>query len=239
VVSTKKKKKATSKLPKKKSTGKTSTESLSQLVIDNRETRSKVPKILEKVLNVTYATLSYGDYQVSDDIVFERKSFSDWEGSVIDGRIFEQARGLRENFKSPAFILEGGPDYAARGHARPKLSKAALHSSFLSIGIGFGIPIIPSGNPTETANIIHQSVRRLGKTPTPINIKTHKKGKTNSEIRRQIFACFPGVGPKLATELDKMPFSLLEILKAIDRCQVEKFGPAKKKKIQDILRWIP
>jgi len=190
---------------------------------------------LEKVLNVSYATLAYGDYQVSDDIVFERKSFSDWEGSVIDGRIFEQAKGLRENFKSPVFILEGGPDYTARGHARPKLSKAALHSSMLSIGIGFGIPIIPSNNPTETANIIHQSVRRLGKSPTPIQVKTHKKGKTISEMRQQVFACFPGIGPKLARELDAMPYPLIQILSAIDTCQIDKLGPKKRQAIQEVL----
>jgi Fanconi anemia group M protein len=192
---------------------------------------------LEKFLNCDYAALAYGDYQVSDDIVFERKSFSDWEGSVIDGRIFEQAKGLRENFKSPIFILEGGPDYKARGHSRPKLTKKALHSSFLSISIGYGIPIIPSNNPTETANIIVQSVRRLGKTSVPISIKTHKKGKTNSEIRKQVFACFPGIGSKLATELDAMPYSLISILNAIDTCQIEKLGPKKRKAIQDILRW--
>ena len=184
--------------------------------------------------------LAFGDYQISDDIAFERKTFSDWEGSVMNnGHIFKQAKGLRENFKTPIFILEGGPDYTARGHNRPKLSKAALHSSYLSISVGFGIPIIPTANPTETANVIHQAVRRLTEPGRAIHVNTHKKGKTNDEIRRQIFACFPGVGPKLATELDKMPFSLIEILKAIDRCQVEKFGPAKKKKMQDILRWSP
>ncbi len=190
-------------------------------------------------MNVSYATLAYGDYQVSDNIVFERKSFSDWEGSVIDGRIFRQAEGLRENFKTPIFILEGGPDYRARGHARPKLSKAALHSSYLSITTGFGIPIIPSNNPTETANIIVQSVRRLDKTSTPINVNIHKKATTESERRQQIFACFSGIGPKLAKELDSMPYSLIQILRAIDRCEIEKLGPKKKETIQKTLRWTP
>lgn len=190
-------------------------------------------------MTVSYATLSYGDYAISNDIVFERKSFSDWEGSVIDGRIFKQAEGLRRNFKTPCFILEGGPNYAARGHAKPKLTKAALHSSFLSIATGYGIPIIPTNNPTETANVIVQAVRRLDKISTPIRVQTHKKGKTKSEIRQQVFREFPGIGPKLAKELDAMPFSLLEILKAIDKCQIEKFGPRKKQAIQDILRWTP
>jgi ERCC4-type nuclease len=81
---------------------------------------------------VNNETLPYGDYQICDDIIFERKSFSDWEGSVMDGRIFKQAAGLKENFKSPCFILEGGPKYGGSVHTRPKLTKAALHSSFQS-----------------------------------------------------------------------------------------------------------
>lgn len=180
--------------------------------------------------------MAYGDYQVGNDIVFERKTFSDWEQSVIGGRIFEQAKGLRENFKTPVFILEGGPNYAARGHSRPKLTKAALHSSYLSIATGFGIPIIPSNNPTETANIIVQSVRRLGKTSVPISINTHKKGTTISEMRQQVFSCFPGIGPKLAKELDSKPYPLIEILKAINQCQVEGLGPIKIKNIKEVLQ---
>jgi Fanconi anemia group M protein len=182
-----------------------------------------------------YYSLAYGDYQVGNDVVFERKTFSDWEQSGIGGRIFEQAKGLRENFKTPVFILEGGPNYAARGHSRPKLTKAALHSSYLSIAIGFGIPIIPSNNPTETANIIVQQVRRMGKSPTPISINTHKKGQTISEMRQQVFCCFPGIGPKLAKSLDEMPYPLIQILGAINKCQIEKLGPKKIKAIQEVL----
>ena len=190
---------------------------------------------MEKVLKVSYHSLAFGDYQISDDIVFERKSFSDWEGSVMDGRIFKQAEGLRREFKTPVFILEGGPNYAARGHARPKLTKAALHSSYLSIITGFNIPIIPSANPTETANIIYQAARREGKTSTPIRVNTHKKGKTLKEQRMQVFACFPGIGPKLANDLASLNFPLIEILKAIDKVNVDKLGPKKVKAIQEVL----
>lgn len=174
-------------------------------------------------------------------MVFERKTFSDWEGSVIDGRIFKQAEGLRRSYETPIFILEGRPNYAAKGHARPKLDKTSLHGSYLSISTKFAIPIIPSDNQTATANLILQAAKREqeGKKSRPIQVNTHKKGKTPNEIRQQVFACFPGIGPKLATELDKQPFPLIEILKAIDKCQIEKLGDIKKQKIQDILRWSP
>ncbi len=44
-----------------------------------------------------------------------------------------------------------------------------------------------------------------------------------------------GIGPKLAAELDSMPYSLLSILKAIDTCQIKKLGPNKIKAIQEVL----
>lgn len=153
----------------------------------------------------------------------------------MGGRIFDQAEGLRRNFKTPIFILEGGPDYTKRGHARPKLSKAALHSSYLSISTRFGIPIIPTNNPTESANLILQAARREGEPSTPIRVNTHKKGKTLQEQRRQVFACFPGVGPKIANELANMPYPLISILKSIDTCQIKTLGPKKIKKIQEVL----
>ena len=206
-----------------------------EIIVDTRETRSKVPSILERFATVIYQPLAYGDYQTENDVVFERKTFSDWEGSVIDGRIFRQAKGLRESYKTPIFILEGGPNYAARGHARPKLNKSSLHGSYLSISTGFGIPIIPSNNPTETANIIYQAARREGKTSTPIRVNTHKKGKTLHEQRMQVFACFPGIGPKLANDLASLNFPLIEILKAIETVNVDKLGPKKIKAIQEVL----
>ena len=206
-----------------------------EIVVDTRETRSKLPSILEKFATVTYRPLAYGDYQISNDVIFERKTFSDWEGSVIDGRIFRQAKGLQESCKTPVFILEGGPNYAARGHARPKLNKSSLHGSYLSISTGFGIPIIPSGNPTETANIILQAAKRVDKPDRPISVQTHKKGATISEMRQQVFSCFPGIGPKLAKELDSMPYPLINILKAIDTCQIKTLGPKKIAAIQEVL----
>lgn len=209
-----------------------------QVVIDTRESRSKVPGILEKFLETAYAPLAFGDYQISDEIVFERKSYNDWEGSVIDGRIFRQAKGLRESFKRPVFILEGGPKYGGSRHTRPKITKAQLHGSFLSIGLGFNIPIIPTNNPTETANLIIQAVKRLDKPQRDIGVNTHKKGKTTSEIRQQVFSCFPGVGPKLAKQLDNQDYALIELLKAIDDLEIEGLGPKKKEGIMKILKEV-
>ena len=157
----------------------------------------------------------------------------------MDGRIFKQAAGLKENFKNPCFILEGRPDYGARGHSRPKLNKSSLHGSYLSIATRIGVPIIPTDNPTATANLILQAAKReQGEKSKPIQVMTHKKGKTLKEQRMQVFACFPGIGPKIANELASMPYPLLSILKSIDTCQIKTLGPKKIKKVQEVLNSV-
>ncbi len=75
----------------------------------------------------------------------------------------------------------------------------------------------------------------MGKQDRPIHVNTHKKGQTISEIRQDIFRSFPGIGPKLASELDKMQYPLINILNAIDKCQIKTLGPKKIKKVQEVL----
>ena len=205
------------------------------VIIDSRETRSKVPGILEKFCDVKYAPLTTGDYQVSDQIVIERKSYQDLEGSIISGRMFEQAERLSE-YKYPIILIEGGANYGGPVYSRPKISKSQLHGALLSLITRYNCSIVHTANPTESANFIIQAAKRENKSGETIHIKTHKKGTTISEMRRQVFACFPGIGPKMAKELDSMPYPLIEILNAIDKCQIEKLGPKKRKAIQDVLQ---
>lgn len=183
--------------------------------------------------------LAYGDYQITDDIIFERKSYNDFVSSILDGRIFKQCNDMRDEVVQPVIILEGGARFGKQGQ-RPYINENSYHGALLSVVLGYGIPIVPTRNVSETANIIRLAAERANRdTNKPIRTNTRKKPKTIPEQRQFIFEAFPGVGPKLAKDLAAMPYSLISILKAIDQCQVDKFGPKKKKVIQDILRWSP
>ena len=52
--------------------------------------------------------LEVGDFVLSDNrVVIERKTHSDFISSIIDGRLFEQAKTMKENFTNPIIIIEG------------------------------------------------------------------------------------------------------------------------------------
>lgn len=207
-----------------------------QVIIDKRESRSKVPKILEKSLTVQYLTLPVGDYQIATDITFERKSYDDFCHSIKDGRLFRQASELAENFKNPVIILEGGPEYGKRKTQwKPQLPRKTVLSACLAVTIDLGVPILPTLSQADTARVIIQGVERLGRKPRPIRTNTKKKGKTLVEKRQNVLEAFPGVGPKLAAEINQKPYSLLEILKAINECQIQGLGPKKIKQIKEVL----
>ena len=74
---------------------------------DSREGNSKVIRHLSEMeIDVKINSMAVGDYQVSDEVVIERKTAQDFVSSIIDKRLFRQARELAEEFKKPLIIDE-------------------------------------------------------------------------------------------------------------------------------------
>ncbi len=77
--------------PKKK-------EELPVVFADTREGNSKVIRHLSEMeIDVKVQAMAVGDYQVSDEVVIERKTAKDFVDSIVDKRLFKQARSLMEN----------------------------------------------------------------------------------------------------------------------------------------------
>ena len=68
--------------------------------IDEREKSSRIDsavKFFEKMgYSTNVETLTVGDYVFGDRICFEYKSASDMIGSIKDGRVFRQARNMKQ-----------------------------------------------------------------------------------------------------------------------------------------------
>jgi len=56
---------------------------------------------------ITKKKLDIGDFQVSDRIVVERKTVSDFICSITDGRMLKQANEMKDNFEQPLILIEG------------------------------------------------------------------------------------------------------------------------------------
>jgi ERCC4-type nuclease len=210
-----------------------------KVIVDSRESRTKVLRILRDNCDVELLPLACGDYQVSNDVVFERKSYNDFIHSIKDGRLFAQAIELKEAFSQPAIILEGRRDYVSRNYPQPKINRPSLHGALLSVSLGFGIPIIPTDSTVETANLIELAAKRLQKTEEDKKIRTNTRKKPKEIKQQQQFflESLPGVGPGLAEKIMEVysGFPLSEIIGCIDDWDVPGLGPKKKDAIKKVL----
>ena len=164
---------------------------------DSREGNSKVIRHLSQMeIDVKVRSMAVGDYQVSDEVAIERKTAKDFVDSIIDKRLFKQARELSEEFKKPLLILEGDDLYAGMVNAN------AIRGSIASIALDFGISIIPTRNAQDTAAMIKRiAIREQNGERTPVQIRTDKKPVSLLEQQLFIVESLPNIGPVNAKSL--------------------------------------
>jgi ERCC4-related helicase len=164
---------------------------------DSREGSSRVLRELERLnVDIKVRSLAVADYQVSDDIALERKTNGDFISSIMDKRLYKQAKELVDNFKKPLMIIEGSELYS--GFIHPN----AVRGAMASITVDFGIPIIPTRSPEDTAAMIYRiAVREQTHEKSDIQIRTEKKPLTTWEQQLYIVESLPNVGPVTARKL--------------------------------------
>jgi Fanconi anemia group M protein len=179
-----------------------------QVFIDDRELKSKVAKALfAKGALLKPVRLPVGDYLLSERVCVERKTALDFESSVIDGRLFTQARELKANFGSPLIALVG--DGFER--VRPK----ALRGAFISLAVDYKIPLFFFDSDVELADFLFAlGEREQLKAPREARVRFGSKGTCMGEQQRFIVESFPLIGPKAAKALLKEFGSVRAIITA-------------------------
>ena len=172
-------------------------EKLPLVYADSREGNSKVIRYLSQMeMDVKIQSMAVGDYQVSDEVAIERKTAKDFVSSMIDKRLFKQARELSEEFKRPLMILEGDDLYS--GMVNPN----AIRGTIASIALDFGISIIPTRDAQDTAAMIKRiAIREQSGEKTNIQIRTDKKPVSLWEQQLFIVESLPSIGPVNAKNL--------------------------------------
>jgi ERCC4-type nuclease len=122
-----------------------------RIVIDDREARCGIIEILDAIesVSVSISRLTCGDYEVEDNLVFERKTLTDLAISIKDGRIFRQGCRLAQSHKRGIIILEGtSRDLASNG-----MRREALQGALISLTVFLGIPLLRSRNKCECVRL--------------------------------------------------------------------------------------
>ena len=146
------------KIEKFMSSGRKVEEMSEQIVVvaDSRELGALVTRELAKLgALVKSETLQVGDFVLSDRVVVERKEVDDFASSLIDGRLFQQAVKLKEAYAKPLIIVEG-ETLTGSGRVRPE----AMMGAYASLLIDYGIPIVWTQKPSETAQLMFAISRR-------------------------------------------------------------------------------
>lgn len=163
------------------------------VVCDYREKEvAKALKLFGAHVNKT--SLSVGDFVCSDRLVVERKYHSDFVGSIIDGRIFEQAKEMKEGFERPVFIIEGV--------SNRNISINALKAAIATLATNFGASVISTKNPKDTAlTIFWLAKKEQQEKGREVSIRVGKKSKDERRLQEQIVCGLPGVNTTICKRL--------------------------------------
>jgi len=170
-----------------------------RIKVDDRERSPEVVEALRRLgANIEVGRLQYGDYVVEGHLFVERKTIRDLAVSVMSGRLFRQARRLASLSTGRAcIIIEGPPHDLLTGG----LSRSGFHGTLISLTLVFGLPVLRSTSPQETASLIllaaDQLRRRLTAPP-------RRYGRRIGSLRRSqmlMLQGIPSVGPGRATSL--------------------------------------
>jgi len=189
------------------------------VVVDKREMRSGVPKILLGLgISLRYELLEVGDYLLPGDILIERKEAGDFLSSLLDGRLFDQASNLARVSENPTILIEG--DFS-KILARFE-NRAAIWGAIASLGYDFKITLLHTPSPEETANLIAVISKRKPRREE-YRLKPKRKGADIRELQLNIVASLPGVGAVRAERLLKRLGTVRAVFSA-DASQLSRFG---------------
>lgn len=177
-----------------------------QVIVDSRESSSRIPKLLKRHgAQLISKELEVGDYILSNRLVVERKTYSDFVGSIIDGRLFQpsspgqysQLARLAQQ-ELPLILIQLESEMIER-----QIHVNSLMGAISSIILDFRIPIVFTQSDSETAALLYQLAKREQRgTTSEISLPTTSKKEQNiREIQMFMLATIPGINKTKAKNL--------------------------------------
>lgn len=207
-----------------------------RVIVDERERDCGVPGVLKALgMEVDYRVLSVGDYVVSSDCAVERKAGRDFAKSLYSGRLFDQARRLRQFYARPVFVAEGDLQLLIGESAKPRAYWGAL----ATLAFQFGLTVFFTANARQTADLILTLAKRSGMSQPPKGPWVQKKLRTTDVQKMQLslVASLPAIGPKLAERVLQRFGTVRRVFSAsvAEFCTVKGVGRVKAEKIAGLL----
>lgn len=200
--------------------------------IDKREIKSGLTDYLRNFgCRTEEENLEIGDYVISNKVIIERKTFSDFVNSIKDLRLFKQAKELTK-FEKPILLVEGF-DYLGN------LNENSLFGALASIILDYNISIIWTKNKRESANFIFLTAKReQTKERGKIAIRIKRRPNTLEEEQKYLIAGLPYVNSTLAERLLRKFGTPIKVFNASkeELLEIRNLGEKKVKRILEVLK---
>jgi len=206
------------------------------ILIDDRERPSGIAEELKKLSGVLVRIehLAVGDYDIDGAVLIERKTATDFAQSLMDGRLFGQAKQMANSPLRTAYILEGSSaDWLELG-----VSRESMQGALVTLMLIFDIPVFRSSDPAESARLIFYIGSQLARLRDPDVPYRLAKVKRKQSLQLRVLQGLPGVGPDRAKKL-------LERFKTVRACfgatiaelmDVEGIGPKTAAAIEQVIK---
>jgi ERCC4-related helicase len=195
------------------------------IIVDHREYRSTVTRFLStKDILITPQQLDVGDYVLSTRIGVERKNVDDYLSSLLEGKLFHQMKQLRDSYSRPILIIEGEGLLTRRN-----IGHTAIFGSIVSIIVDYGISIITTKNPHETADFLYVIAKREQLDhKKDVAIRGEKWSMSLPEHQQFMIEGLPNISVVLAKRLLHHFGSIYAIVNATEEelCQIQGIGKA-------------
>ncbi|MFC6837083.1 DEAD/DEAH box helicase [Halomarina ordinaria] len=172
-----------------------------EIVADQRELDATIARDLSTRDGVTtrLETLAVGDYVLSDRVVVERKSVSDFLDTLVGGdrSLFEQVKDAARHYSRPVVVIEGEDLYGAR-NVHPNAIRGAL----ASLAVDFGASVLRTEDEKDTADLLEVVARREQETRgREVSVHGEKAAKTLAEQQEYVVSAIADIGPVTARAL--------------------------------------
>lgn len=207
------------------------------IIIDSREatTAPKIVKALkEQGAKIEIKPLQKGDYIISDQCAFERKTVRDLVYTLTHRHLFDQLFTLKEAYERPFILIEG---YLPVVYKFTRINPASIWGALFALAKQ-QILLIHTTNYKETTDFLYTAARQeqlIGQRKPAIHpIKKHE---TLADAQIFFIASLPNVGRERATSLLQTYQTPLNALLNIENWPkaVHGLGPKTTQKVKHVL----
>ncbi len=165
-----------------------------KIIIDDRETSSKVVEVLSNMgAVIRIERLPHGDYAIGDRILVERKTARDFVDTLINRDLLGQVKAMAESAPRPVIIIEGGDIYAQRD-MHPNAIKGVL----AALTVDMGVSILFTRDEQDTAQMLFVLSKREDSERGERKVHPNKSHHSQREEQEYIISAFPEIGLKNA-----------------------------------------